>query len=167
MAEGPRYKMKLKRRKEGITDYRQRLRLIKSGKTRAVVRLSNKHIRVQFIDYYPEGDRVESAATSQHLEDYGWESYGNNMPASYLVGFLAGKKALKKGIDEAVLDIGLNRPEKGGKIFSALNGMLDAGIDIPHDPDILPEEGRVEGEHIDEETVENFNEVKSKLEELL
>ncbi|MFP4051522.1 MAG: 50S ribosomal protein L18 [Thermoplasmata archaeon] len=166
MAEGPRYKMKLKRRNEGITDYRQRLRLLKSGKIRAVVRLSNKNIQVQFIDYYPEGDKVESVANSQHLKDYGWEGYGNNIPASYLVGYLAGKKALKKGIDEAVLDIGLNHPEKGGKIFSALNGMLDAGIDIPHDPSILPEEDRLEGEHISEETVENFNDVKSKLEEL-
>jgi len=166
MAEGPRYKMKLKRRKEGITDYRQRLRLLKSGKIRAVVRLSNKGIQVQFIDYHPEGDEVESVATSKHLEEFGWKGYSNNIPACYLVGYLAGKKALKKGIDEAVLDIGLNHPEKGGKIFSALNGMLDAGIEIPHDPSILPEEERVEGEHIDEETVDNFNEVKSKLEEL-
>lgn len=166
MAEGPRYKMKLKRRREGVTDYRQRLRLLKSSKVRAVVRLSNKHIQVQFIDYHPDGDRVEVAATSQHLEDFGWNGYGNNLPASYLVGYLAGKKALEKGIDEAVLDLGLNHPEKGGRIFSALSGILDAGIDLPHNPDILPEEERVRGEHISEDTAENFDEVKSKLEEL-
>ncbi len=165
MGEGPTHRMPLKRRQEGKTDYRQRLRLLKSRKVRAVVRLSNKNIQVQFIRYDPEGDRVEAVATSKHLEDFGWEQYGLNIPSSYLVGYLAAKKAREKGIDEAVLDIGLNHPEKGGRIFSALSGIVDAGIEVPHDPEVLPPEERLRGEHIDEETVEEFEEVKSKLEE--
>ncbi len=165
MAEGPTYRMPLKRRKEGKTDYRQRLRLVKSGKIRSVVRPSNKNIRVQFIRYDPEGDEVLAAATAEHIEDLGWENSKLNLPSSYLVGYLAGKKALDQGIEEAVLDIGFNHPEKGGRLFSALKGILDSGIYIPHDPEVLPPEDRIKGEHIDKETVDNFEEVKSKLEE--
>ncbi|MFP4000947.1 MAG: 50S ribosomal protein L18 [Thermoplasmata archaeon] len=166
MAEGSRYMMPLKRRRKGKTDYRQRLKLLKSGKVRAVVRPSNKHITVQFIRFDRDGDIVEASASSEHIMEEGWEGHGSNLPAAYLVGYLAGKRALNKGIDEAVLDIGLNHPEKGGKLFSALNGMIDAGISVPHDPDILPDEGRIRGEHIDDDTPELFDEVKSRLEEL-
>jgi len=166
MAEGTRYRMPLKRRKEGKTDYRERLKLLKSGKVRAVVRPSNKHISVQFIRYDRDGDIVETSASSEHLEDLGWEGHGSNLPSAYLVGYLAGKRALEKGIKEAVLDIGLNHPEKGGTLFSALNGIIDAGVSIPHDPKILPNEDRIRGEHIDDEISEKFEEVKSRVEEL-
>jgi hypothetical protein len=37
---------------------------------------------------------------------------------------------------------------KGSKIYAALAGALDAGINISHDPDILPDEARLSGEHI-------------------
>ncbi len=166
MAEGSRYRMPLRRRKEGKTDYRQRLRLLKSGKVRAVVRPTNKHMRVQFIRYDRDGDKVEASASSENITEKGWDSHGANLPAAYLVGYLAGKKALDKGIDEAVLDIGLDHPEKGGRLFSALNGILDAGVSVPHDPDILPDEERIKGEHIGDQTKELFEEVKSELEEL-
>ncbi len=166
MAEGTRYRMPLKRRREGKTDYRQRLKLLKSGKIRAVVRPSNKHIDVQFIRYDRDGDKVEASASSQHLENMGWEEHGSNLPSAYLVGYLAGKRAIEKGIDEAVLDIGLNYPEKGGRLFSALNGIIDAGVSVPHDPEVLPDENRIKGEHIDDDMSERFEEIKSRLEEL-
>ncbi len=166
MAEGPTHRMPLKRRQEGKTDYRQRLRLLKSGKTRAVVRTTNNRIIVQFTDYHEDGDIVKINVDSNHIERYGWKGHGCNIPSSYLVGYLAGKKALDKDIEEAVLDIGLNMPKSGGKIFSALNGIIDSGVHIPHDSDILPSDDRKEGKHINEETVENFYEVKEKLEEL-
>lgn len=166
MAEGSRYRMPLKRRRKGKTDYRQRLRLLKSGKIRAVVRPSNQHMRLQFIQYKRDGDEVVTCSTSDHLEDFGWEGHGSNIPASYLVGLLGGKRALEEGIEEVVLDIGLEYPEKGSKLFAVLKGMLDAGVDVPHDQESLPEEERIKGEHIDEETSEMFHEVKSKLEEL-
>jgi len=166
MAEGPTYRMPLKRRREGKTDYRQRLRLLKSGKTRAVVRITNNRIIVQFTDYHEDGDIIRVNVSSNHIEEFGWEGHGSNLPCSYLVGYLAGKKALNKGIDEAVLDIGLNVPKKGGKIFSALNGIVDSGVKVPHNPDILPSEERTKGEHISEEIVEIFNKVKEKLEAL-
>ncbi len=166
MAEGPTYRMPLKRRREGKTDYRQRLRLLKSGKTRAVVRVTNNRIIVQFTDFHVDGDIVKVNVDSNHLKKYGWEGHGSNLPSSYLVGYLAGKKAQEKDIEQAVLDIGLNVPQKGGILFSALNGIVDSGVHVPHDPKVLPSEERREGQHISDETVDSFNEVKEKLEAL-
>lgn len=164
MGSGPRYRMPLRRRHEGKTDYRRRLRLIKSGKTRAVVRISNKNIKIQFVIYKSEGDHIVLTVTSKHLEDFDWSGCRSNMPSGYLVGYLAGKKALESGIEEAVLDIGMKHPQPRGKIFSVLKGLVEAGMDIPHDPSILPDESRTKGEHIGEPTVKEFEKVKKKLE---
>jgi large subunit ribosomal protein L18 len=51
-------------------------------------------------------------------------------------------------LQSAILDIGLRRASKGSKIFAALKGALDAGVDIPHGVEILPQESRIRGEHI-------------------
>jgi hypothetical protein len=51
-------------------------------------------------------------------------------------------------VKEAILDVGLNPPVKGSKIYAALKGAIDAGIKVPHDPEILPDEARISGEHI-------------------
>ena len=48
---GPRYKVPFRRRREAKTNYRHRLKLLKSGLPRAVVRKSLKHTTVQFIKY--------------------------------------------------------------------------------------------------------------------
>jgi len=53
-----------------------------------------------------------------------------------------------KGLKEAVLDIGLQSPTKGARVFAALKGVLDAGVSIPHNKEKLPEEERLSGQHI-------------------
>ncbi len=166
MGHGPRYRMPLKRRLEGKTDYRTRLNLIKSGKTRAVVRCSNKNVKIQFVKYKPDGDHILMTVTTQKLEDHGWDGSRSNIPAAYLLGFLAGKQALEAGVDEAVLDIGMNVPQPCGKYFAALRGMVEAGLDIPHSPDILPDDEKIKGVHINEDVVNQFDTVKNNLEEL-
>jgi len=87
-----------------------------------------------------------------------------NTSAAYLTGYLAGKLALQKGIKEAILDIGLQRPVKGSRVFAALKGLLDAGLEIPHGEDIFPSEERIKGLHISEEVGKMFEEVKAKME---
>jgi large subunit ribosomal protein L18 len=72
------------------------------------------------------------------------------MPAAYLTGLLAGLRAQEAGIEEAVLDIGLNSPTPGSKVFAVQEGAIDAGIDIPHNDDVLAEWPRTRGEHIAE-----------------
>jgi len=43
--------MQFSRRRRGITNYRKRLALLKSGIPRAVVRFSNAKISIQIIDF--------------------------------------------------------------------------------------------------------------------
>ena len=69
-----------------------------------------------------------------------------NLPAAYLTGYLAGKRASEKGMNDAVLDIGLKEPAKGAAVFAALKGMLDAGLEIPHGKEVLPPKDRLDRE---------------------
>jgi len=140
----------MRRRREARTDYHQRLRLLKSGKPRLVARKSNKHVRAQLVTTGPQGDRTVAAAHSGDLREYGWEAPTGNMPAAYLTGLLAGLRALEAGIEEAVLDIGLNSPTPGSKVFAVQEGAIDAGLEVPHNDAVLADWSRTRGEHIAE-----------------
>ena len=150
MAKGPRYNVPMRRRREGITNYHQRLPLLKSGTSRMVVRISNKYISVQLINLGPIGDATVVSVSSKDLLSYGWKAPINNLPSSYLTGFLLGKKALSIGIKEAVLDIGLHSGTKGSKTFAAHKGAIDAGLDSPHSEVAFGSWERIRGEHIAE-----------------
>ena len=138
----------MRRRREARTDYHQRLRLLKSGKPRLVARKSNSHVRAQLVVTSPLGDETLASASSEDLEEYGWEAPTGNMPAAYLTGLLAGLRALDAGLEEAVLDIGLNSPTPGSKVFAVQEGAIDAGLDIPHNDSVLADWERTRGEHI-------------------
>ena len=140
-------RLPFRRRREGKTDYRKRLALLKSGKPRVVV------------------DRIVASATGNDLRKYEWGYSLSSTPAAYLTGLLAGKRALKNGIKEGVLDIGLYTPVRGAKIFAALKGVVDAGVDVPHSEEILPSEDRLYGKHIADEVAEKVEKVKSRIEE--
>ena len=149
MGRGPRYRVPWRRRREGKTNYYKRLKLIKSGKPRMVVRKTLNYIIVQFAEARIEGDRMIAVAHSRELvKKYGWKGGTKNTAAAYLTGLLAGYRARLAGVEEAVLDIGLNVPSPGARVFAALKGALDAGIRIPHSEEILPSEERIRGEHI-------------------
>lgn len=170
------YKVPFRRRREGKTDYRQRLKLLKSGKTRAIVRKTLSKVIVQFANYDEKGDKIVSSTTSNELKKVGWKYSLKNTPACYLTGLIAGKRALKNGVKEAVLDIGLIKIRKritkekskrvsgrGWRVFAVLKGLIDAGINIQHSKEILPSEDRIKGKHIKEEIAINFEEVKKKI----
>jgi len=143
-----RYRLPLKRRREGITNYYKRRKLILSEKTRFIVRLTNRYVIIQLVDVHPKGDITRVSVYSKELEKYGWKVAYNNLPATYLAGYLAGLKALKEGIKEAVLDIGLRASAKGARVFVAAKGAIDAGLHIPLSEKILPSEERIRGQHI-------------------
>ena len=149
MASGPRYSVKFRRRREGKTDFKSRLALVKSRKARMVVRKTSTNIIVQFITYAPEGDKVLGTAISGELKALGWKYSTKSTPAAYLTGYLASKRVAGK-LSEAVLDIGLSGPRKGAKIFAALKGALDGGIRIPHGKEIFPSDDRIKGKHIED-----------------
>ena len=149
MAHGPRYKVPRRRRREGKTNYYKRYIMVLSGKPRLVVRKTNKYIWVQIIIAKPQGDVTVAAAHSRELvKRYGWLGGTKNTSAAYLTGMLAALRALKAGINYAVLDIGLHRPVRGARVFAALKGAVDAGLEVPHSEEIFPEDYRIRGEHI-------------------
>ncbi len=149
MANGPRYNVKFRRRREGKTDYYYRKRLLMAEIPRLVVRKSLRHISLQLIEAQLEGDKVLISAHSKELlKNFGWKFSGGSIPAAYLTGLLAGYKIIKSGIDNSILDIGIYRPIKKTRLFAALKGALDAGLEIPHSEDILPDEEHITGSHI-------------------
>jgi len=149
VAKGSRYCTPFRRRSEGKTDYRARKALVLSGKPRLVARSTLKNVIAQIIAAKPHGDEVLVSAHSRELTGkYGWKAPRGNLPAAYLTGLLCGLEAKSQGIKEAILDVGLHSPSKGARVFAVLKGVLDAGIHVPHSEEILPEEKRIEGEHV-------------------
>jgi len=163
MSTGPRYRVPFRRRREGKTDYRHRAALLRGRTVRLVVRKSNRHVRVQFIDYQEKGDNVVASAVSKELEKLGWTRSGKSTPGAYLTGMLAGKRAKDKGLEDAVLDIGLREPTKGAVVFAVLKGVIDAGIEVPHSDDMLPSKDRLSGKHMKEDVAAMFESTKGKI----
>lgn len=150
MAKGPRYRVPYRRRREKKTDYAARRVMATADRPRFVVRVSGKNILVQVVRSEIEGDYVIAQANSNELKRYGWNASGKNVPAAYLIGVLAGKKAKAAGVEHAILDMGLKRTTAGNKIFAVVKGALDAGLDIPCDSDITPSPERINGSIIAE-----------------
>ena len=148
MAKGSRYNLRYRRRRSAATDYGKRKRLVLSGLPRLVVRPANKHITVQIVEALATGDRVLASAHSSELKKYTWKGPGGNLPAAYLTGSLAGHRAKSKGIQTAILDVGTRPANPGSRLYAAMNGALDSGMEVPHGEDILPAKERVRGEHI-------------------
>jgi large subunit ribosomal protein L18 len=167
MKLSPTYRMPLKRRLEGKTDYRQRLKLLLSKKPRLVVRKSLKYITAQIVEFDEKGDKVIASAHSKNLKKLGWEFACDNLPAAYLTGLMIGKKALEKNVSEAILDIGLYSSTKGNRIYALVKGAIDAGLKIPCDESVFPEEERICGMHIASEKFkklpEEFKRIKEKI----
>jgi len=148
MAHGSRYKVAFRRRREGKTDYGARLKLIGLDKHRLVVRVTGNHTTAKIVDVELSGDQTVVSAHSQELKNMGWLASGKNTSAAYLTGYLCGKKAVKEGINAAVMDIGLQSSTKGSRVYAVLKGAIDAGLEIPYKDVVLPDEDRVKGEHI-------------------
>jgi len=160
-----RFQVKYKRRREGKTDYRARIRLINQDKNkyntpkyRFVVRFTNKDIVAQIISANISGDLVLASAYAHELPRYGLEVGLTNYAAAYCTGLLVARRVLKKlemdaeyegnveatGEDfsvepgesrrpfRALLDVGLVRTTTGNRVFGALKGALDGGVDVPH-----------------------------------
>lgn len=163
MKQGPRYHVKPRRRREGKTDYRKRLNLLRSRKIRIVVRKSLNNTQVQFVEYKEEGDNIIASAKSNELSKYNWKFSTSTTPAAYLTGLLAGKRAVDKGISECVLDIGRHPPVTGSKLFASLKGVVDAGINCPFSEEKLPNEDRLMGKHLDKDVTPAVNDVKNKI----
>ena len=140
----------LRRRREGVTDYRARKKAITSQRPLLVVRVSNKNVSAQFIKPTVKGDVVLSSAHSKELAKLGWHGSLKSTPACYLLGLHAGKKALAAGVKEAVAYNGLIPFIRGSRIAALFKGVLDAGVAVPVGEEAFPDDARLSGKSIAE-----------------
>ena len=168
MSVGPRYRVHFRRRREGKTDYRVRLRLLRSGEPRAVVRFSGRRVRIAIVRYDPTGDRVVAAAESTELGGLGFPASSlSSTPAAYLTAYLAGLRTKSAGESEVVLDTGIRHPTEGGRLAAALKGLLDSGLEVPHGEGGFPSVERLGGAHLPKPLPQPLEAYKMKLPELV
>lgn len=134
-----------RRRRMGVTDYRARRKMVTSSVTLLAVRLSSKNVSAQFIRPKAEGDAVVSSAHSRNLKKLGWKGSTKSVPACYLLGLLAGKRAKEKGVETAYLYTGLTRFVRGSRVSALVKGVNDAGVNVPMDGKVAPSEDRLSG----------------------
>lgn len=112
-----RFQVKYRRRREGKTDYRARLRLCTQDKNkynthkhRMVVRFSNRDVTCQILYSAIAGDVVVAAAYSHELPRYGLKCGLTNWSAAYATGLLLARRVLTKfGLDKTYE--GVEEPE--------------------------------------------------------
>jgi large subunit ribosomal protein L5e len=103
-----RFQVKFRRRRSGVTDYRQRLKLItqdkskyQSPKYRLVVRFSNRYVTCQIVYAEISGDKVICSASSRELVKHGLTVGLKNYSAAYATGLLVARRLLNKlGLEE-------------------------------------------------------------------
>ncbi|WP_411027110.1 hypothetical protein, partial [Salmonella sp. s54925] len=128
-------------------------------KYRLLVRFTNKDIVCQVAYAKIEGDVIICTAYSHELPRYGIKVGLTNYASSYCTGLLVARRLLTKlklheiytgneevngedfnvedvegspGAFRCFLDVGLARTSTGARVFGALKGALDGGLDIPH-----------------------------------
>ena len=137
-----------KRRRENRTDYKARRILLVSGLPRIVVRRTNKYFILQSVESVEAQDKVLITVSSKDLLKNGWDKKKSGslkgISAGYLTGMLMAKK-LKK--TKYIVDLGMARTEKGGRVFAVVAGLIEGGADIPANNKVFPSEDRLMGEH--------------------
>jgi len=128
-------------------------------KYRMIVRFTNKDIICQIAYAKIEGDAIICAAYAHELPRYGVKVGLTNYAAAYCTGLLLARRLLKSlkldeiyagnddingdeyyvesqdgqpGAFRCYLDVGLARTTTGARVFGALKGAADGGLDIPH-----------------------------------
>jgi len=128
-------------------------------KYRLIVRFTNKNIVCQIAHAKIEGDVVVCAAYAHELPRYGIKVGLTNYAAAYCTGLLLARRLLKtlkldelypgqlevdgdefnvESVDDkpsafrCYLDVGLNRTTTGARVFGALKGAVDGGLEINH-----------------------------------
>merc|ERR1712176_1568432 len=136
-----------------------------SPKYRLIVRFTNKDIVCQIAYAKIEGDVIVCAAYAHELPRYGVKVGLTNYAAAYCTGLLRARRVLQKfsldtvyegntqingemynvedaddgpGAFRACLDVGLGRTSTGAKVFAAMKGAVDGGLDIPHSEKRFP-----------------------------
>jgi len=142
-------------------------------KYRLVVRFTNKDIIAQIFSSDLDHDVCLAVAYAHELKRYGLKVGFTNYAAAYATGLLLARRVNHKfGLSElfegqkevdgedynvtedadpdgrspfrALLDVGLKRTTTGARVFGALKGATDGGLDVPHKDRRFP--GSAKGE---------------------
>ena len=123
------------------------------------VNITNENTQVQILKPGMTGDKVVASAHSRYLLEKGWKGSRKSVPAAYLTGYLAGKKALGQGSKDAILYTGTRKYTQ--RMAAALKGVIDAGLEVPANEETFPSDDRINGEHL---TVKNeISKIKSTI----
>lgn len=157
-----------RRRKQGKTDYGNRIKLLKSNSPRVVFRKTNQYVLGQYVTSKQAQDKIEIGISSKNLLKNGWpeklKGSLKSLPASYLTGLLMGKKIIEKKLETPIVDFGMLRTSHKTKVHAFLKGLKDAGIEIKCKEEAFPSEERITGTHMKEDFSKMFEEIKSKIE---
>ena len=110
------------------------------------ITVTNENIQVQISKPEISGDKVIASAHSRFLLKDGWKGSRKNIPAAYLTGYFAGKKALSKGVDNAIIYSGTRKYTQ--RMAAAVKGVVDSGLKVPSNEDTFPPEERINGDHL-------------------
>ena len=128
------------------TNYRKRKAMLMGKHDFISVNITNENSEVQILKPIISGDKVLASAHSRFLIKDGWKGSRKNIPAAYLTGYLAGKKAISKGVGNAILYSGTRKYTQ--RMAAALKGVIDAGLEVPADSETFPSEDRINGDHL-------------------
>jgi large subunit ribosomal protein L18 len=140
------YSKILRRLREDKTNYKKRRTMLVGKQDFITVHISNENTQVQIHKPEMNGDKVVASAHSTFLLSKGWKGSRKSIPAAYLTGYLAGKKAILKGAKNAILYSGTRQYTQ--RMAAALKGIIDAGLEVPSDAETFPPEDRVSGSHL-------------------
>ena len=144
------YSKILRRLREEKTNYKKRGTMLMGKRDFITVNITNENTQVQILKPGMTGDKVVASALSRYLLEKGWKGSRKSVPAAYLTGYLAGKKALGQGAKDAILYTGTRKYTQ--RMAAALKGVIDAGVEVPANDETFPPEERINGEHL---TVKN------------
>jgi large subunit ribosomal protein L18 len=144
------YSKILRRLREEKTNYKKRGTMLMGKRDFITVNITNENTQVQVLKPGMTGDKVIASAHSRYLLEKGWKGSRKSIPAAYLTGYLAGKKALSQGAKDAILYTGTRRYTQ--RVAAALKGLVDSGLQVPADSETFPPNERINGEHL---TVKN------------
>merc|ERR1712051_677834 len=134
-------------------------------KYRLVVRFTNRRVITSVVYSTIKGDWTVAMADSKELANHGIKCGLTNYAAAYATGLLLARRLLKdKSMDtthkgqeaadgkyyniedaglernpfKAYLDVGLVRTTTGNRVFGAMKGACDGGLNVPHNEQRFP-----------------------------
>ena len=158
-----------RRRLENKTDYKVRMKFLKSGAPRIIFRRTNRYIIAEYAVSEEAKDRIVLGITSKALLKKGWpekmKGSLKSLSASYLTGLLFGREIAKKKLETPILDIGMMRSMPKGRIFSFVRGLADSGIKMKCNPEFFPSEDRIKGKNMKNDFSSVFSKIKNEIED--